>query len=170
MTSAHSTTGNYRERFKVAAIPVLLIVLVAVVAWRMKGANSEQPVESIQLVHPTSTRAEHPAALRPKWPTTTLEEVISLNPFDPLPSSPREPGQQPAAMNEEASAQPSEAVAPILENSQAEIRIGNLQAVYRDAHGLAAILDSRVVRVGDVTSDGGRIVAITEHGITVEPK
>jgi hypothetical protein len=45
---------------------------------------------------------------------------------------------------------------------------GTLQAIYFDARGAAAILDARVVRIGDILANGSRVVGINAQGVSLD--
>jgi hypothetical protein len=139
------------ERCKLALIPVLGLVFMAVMFWPSQPKSASSPAElAINNAIPKS------APLSPKvWPTATWEDVTAFNPFDPPP--------RPAPTEKS----PSEATAHDSQPEPDSVEAPNIQAIYADQRGTIAIVDSRVVRVGDLLG-GRRIVAISANGLTLE--
>ena len=146
---------------KLALIPSLVLVLLVVLCWPTEddADAAGQPVALVPgAAHPSPNK--QPAGARSKWPKARLEDILELNPFEPPPAPPTvealpETNDQRDAPSDEPAQRPM-------------VPIGKLQAVYFDAHGAAAILDSKVIRVGDTLPNGRRIVEITSRGIKLE--
>lgn len=166
MIKGDLSTTTARQWLKMALIPSLVLVLVAVVCWPTKKQGDA--IQTTLMTSDVSNKsATKPATVKPsKWPTMLLEEIVAFNPFDPHPVLP------PVDAHEELNTLGE----PTVSNEKQSTRealprpapSGTLQAVYFDAKGAAAILDSKVVRVGDVLPSGDRIVEITAQGIKLE--
>jgi hypothetical protein len=161
MSTPDVSSRTPQQWAKLALIPALILVLLVVLCWPAQdeaGAGGEPVALSPGAANPSS--GKQPDAARSKWPKARLEDLLALNPFEP-PQAPQSAETLPEAnaAREVSSEEPAQPPA---------IPIGKLQAVYFDAHGAAAILDSKVIRVGDTLPNGKRVVEITSRGIKLE--
>jgi hypothetical protein len=160
------------ERAKLALIPVLLLVLAGVLYWPSDDSAAESvPTLVTQPAVPSLGQSTtHPAnATKPKirWPEYSLNEVIAFSPFDPLPM---DEGTQ-AALASADSVQPSDAGGALPSPSQPTtktLKAETLQAIYHDGRTAVALINSRLVRPGDLLEEGVRVVEITSAGVVVE--
>lgn len=143
-------------------IPVLAMVLLAVVCWptakQANLASLQLPLNSVEM----APQLGENTANRPVWPVVHLDDVISCNPFQPLLMNSAEAS---IAMHDDAGTEE-------IENTDSKAASvpstpGTVQAIYFDARGAAAILDSRVVRIGDILANGSRIVSIHAQGVSL---
>jgi hypothetical protein len=146
-------SGLY-ERYKLALIPALGLVLAAILFWPSKPGF--QPAATSPVVAETPSRAPKTTATPKTWAGTTWNEVGEFNLFDP-PPTPEPEGKtiDSTASSERMERERSNSVTP------------QIQAIYQDARGAIAIVDSKVVRVGD-TLDGRRVAEITSSGIVLD--
>lgn len=158
MSNFAVTNKLSREQLKLALIPMLGLVLLAVLFW--PSGEKEQPVVT-RSARPvlTPTNSTQPLlAHQPNWPKVRLEDVTAFSPFDP--PAPAAPIPSVATNTEQENVEEEIMPKPVL--------IGKLQAVYQTADGMVAILNSRIVRVGDRLPNGSLIVEITEQSILVD--
>jgi hypothetical protein len=158
--SGTKTTG----RAKVAAIPVLGLVLVAVVYGNFFRGPSQlpPPPRAPRGGVETATNLPSPAAsaskpLNAHWPVIELESVVAHDPFLPL-------GYTPPTLNSVGRAS-ADAAAKETASTAAVARPPHLQAVYQHEGVTVAIVDARVVHVGDVLPGKGRVVELSSSGI-----
>ncbi len=168
MMKTNATPG---DRLKLAIIPVLCLVLAAVLFWPDgQQGNTVSAVDSAGGALPslpqTSLHQPLPEAMHRPWPTAQLDDVVALDIFQTLRS------QRPVVTSEAkinaTDPDPLNVTDDLDPVPAPRIAVGNLQAVYQDAQGMVAILDSRIVRVGDVLPDGTRVAAITSKEIFVQ--
>ena len=162
MSRANSGSHFGREHVKLALIPVLGLILVAIAFQPAKTEGVPATAATSPLSAANSAAALNQAAEggRPNWPEMRLEDLVACNPFEPrsVPVPQELPATAPTAESN-----PDHAPAEPPPHTP-----GQLQAIYHDARGAAAIVDSQIVRVGDVLEDGSRIVAITSQGLELE--
>lgn len=148
-----------QQWLRIALIPTLAAILL--VLTRSLVTGDSQAVEALAMEKgevnslPTSVV---PAATS-KWPEMKLADVIAFDPFElPKTEQTRETTVVSSAMDQNA---PNRSAAEAAS-------VGEVQAVYIDSRGTAALVDSKVMRVGDMLPDGRRIVEITTQGIRLE--
>ncbi len=155
---ARKTPSNAIRLF---LIPALVLVLIAVLFWPVANKANTTSLQLSQDSIAMATAPSESTVNRRIWPVIRLNDVIACNPFRPLQTTSSGAsmekhdvtgaGSIDHAANEVASSTP-----------------GTLQAIYFDAHGAAAILDSRVVRIGDILANGSKVVAINSQGISLD--
>ncbi len=189
VTSRMSVTSR-TPAWKIALIPLLTIVLV----WNL-SAGDQKPLEATTAAENTAaenTAAEKTAAEKTAetvstasldsareepgrnfrhfdanpWPAVDSAKIAEFDPFaldgelaqrSILPSAVEKPLA--AAIDEDLTAQQIEET---LSNLQ-------LQGILNGSNGPAALVNSRIVRIGDEIQPGLRVVEITSAGIVVEP-
>lgn len=158
-----SQRRSVKDWLRLLAIPALLIVLVAVVFWPSQAGSG---TDESSVPTPRAARVRTAALVSintPVWPAAHIEDIIAFNPF-----TPPIPAPAPAAAGADPQDPESAAGEPSAERRRAaelQNSNGKLQAIYIDDRGAAAIVNSRVLRVGDLLPGGDRIVAITPQGI-----
>ena len=183
-TSRTSATSR-APAWKIALIPLLTIVLV----WNLSPGDQE-PLEAATAAEKTAaenTAAENTAeaastasldSVREEpgrnfrhfdtkpWPAVDSQSIAEFDPFalagelaqrSTLPSAVEKPLA--AAIDEDLTAQQIEET---LSNLQ-------LQGILNGSNGPAALVNSRIVRIGDEIKPGLRVVEITSAGIVMEP-
>ena len=180
---------------KMALIPALILVLVAVVFWPSGGETVSTETSLVPAIATTNSTKTDAKLVAVKWPSVPLNELVAFNPFEPyeVPPTHEEPVTYetqptaglgaftklfssdtlgafktfwPSSVSQTMSTSNNKSTSN--DRATRYTSIGTLKAVYFDARGAAAILDSRVVRVGDTLPSGQRIVEITEQGIKLE--
>ena len=172
MNNSDTNQKTPQQWLKMATIPLLLLVLFAVLCWPSQESDAAVEPVALSTDVPTTITAPSTQPIRSKWPTARLEDVIAFSPFEPQPKAEAEQVDElallesfsePADVRTPKSDQPSKAAAV-----PRQIPAGTLQAIYFDTHGAAAILNSKVFRVGDTLPNGSRIAEITAKGLRLE--
>ena len=144
-------------------MPVLGLVLVTVLFW-----PKAKVVETVVVATIPDGLGDIPVVATPiekslpTWPVAKLKDVLAFDPFQPIHSQSTALLVVPKNTQIENTAHDESVVVSTPNN------LGTLQAIYFDTRGGAAILDSRVVRVGDVLANGSKVVEITAKSIAVE--
>jgi hypothetical protein len=159
---------------KLALVPILGGVLFWVsmrerLESLMAGADLPvSPMEMGRLADFLSKAVGSPAApsdsSRPAWPIFQLEQIRGVDPFDPqrliidglTANLFGESGQA------DAPAPPSG-----LQVKQPETRVRPVQAVFESPRGKSALIDQRLVNVGDQLPDGSQVLDISTDGIVL---
>jgi hypothetical protein len=163
------------EKLKLVIIPVLAILLIVMLHHAFSGPNDSQtnppPVNS------TTSRQVPPATLTnlPKrtskiplrhWPKKTLAEIFKYDPFSTTTQKLAKRNQPPTAAREES------ALAGQMEHrhSSTVSRFTNKipEMMFHSRHGTMAVIDSQVVREGEILRNGTRVVEIRPDGIVLE--
>lgn len=174
---SEAANANPRDRIKLAAIPVLALVLL----WVVTGGSEDEAPPPVALTQPAGTRpgdkpgqparpARRPAAARPApAPAFSLAEILAHDPFAvPKALAP------PPPIPDEQDTQPVSIEAPLIDHeSQARARREMLaqkrvSIIHHGPSGATAVIDSRAYREGDELADGVRIVKIRPDGVIVE--
>lgn len=153
--------------FKLALIPALGVGLLVVLWQQPKAQTAETTTLSVQGQGEASPRDASTVAEtvppRPIWPKARLEDLIAFNPFDAKQAHGLEPAPQSEhEVNERSATHTGD------KSRSRPVTSGEVQAIFVDAHGSAAVLDFGIVRVGDVLPSGDRVVEITREGIKLE--
>ena len=143
------------KRWKLAVIPVLLVVLYKVLAG---GSDDEVPDSSA----PTARRPDAGSApikfqqakrRERNWPTFSLEDAIRHNPFT-FTGRRDDPETPPEEQSEPENLEPIEAAVTVYLNS---------------AKGEVALVDGQLVRVGDVVDGQWRVTLVTPEYAVLAP-
>lgn len=167
----NNSTSNARSRSKLL-IPGLLLVLLLVLVWPSRKSESARPaLERSRIATSTPGTKIHFTSVpvletgnHPTPPTYTLMDAIAVNPFDlpnntVAPASPAPPHESVfEPLDEIVKDQPPVQPAPV-----------QLQAIFFDHRGAAAIIEDHIFRNGDQLSDGRKILRITKHGVELTP-
>ncbi|MGE0610591.1 MAG: hypothetical protein AB7O62_26110 [Pirellulales bacterium] len=168
------------ERRKLALLALLAVLFVVVLYWQFAGAGGSPAAADLAVARPP--RTVYPAAIpeshgtaRRDWPTADLSETIAHNPFrmpaqfipPPEPEQVVELDEQAVAAVEQAQAEPIEEQLPAVEPPPFQWPV-KVQAVFVDARGAAAMVDSRVVRVGDRLESGARVIEIAPGHVMLQ--
>lgn len=155
-----STAKSNRNILRLAAIPVLVLVLGAVVLWP-SDKDVSPPTQAVLPANTATSSIGSIGKMRTKiWPSTSLAEIAACDIFAPLDIQSRETKESNAS-----NALPHRIDGG--ETQQMDLNMGTLQAIYQDQHGAAAIVDSRIVRVGDELGQFGKVVEITSEAVFV---
>lgn len=193
MSEPAAAKQSRHDRLKMAAIPVLAVILLLVVfrsdpesaeaeATAAAPAGGETPAPVVKTGAP-KTAAEPP----PAWPRISLQHVLQHDPFG-LPdewkprteSSPERTQQKLAAQAEAAEAEEAAARRLVEEQQQREAqeraaRAARLQSwrdkrvslIYMGPKGRTAVVDGRIVAVGDRLDEDIRVLEITSDEIVL---
>lgn len=178
------------ERAKMALIPVLLVAFGGVLYGRFIGTSAGGSPKAVELAPPspaaagpgasTSTASGAGKTTVRQRPRANLPEVIANNPFRrPLrPAVPdlSEPAEAEATTTESepAANEPPESDSALIVVEAEEVPRAprrwpqKVQAVFIDEQGAAAIVDGRVVRLGDLLESGARVVEISATAVMFE--
>ena len=144
---------NRTPKFKLALVPVLAGVLGVIL---IRDSSKEPDSEQVGLNKKGSLVSTKKPVV---WPEFDLEEIALMQPFQTL----KQPDTtQPAggsARNVESSSASEQGSPPT--------EILEVRAIFQSPQGASAILGNRVVRVGDLLSNGKRVSAIRPDGVEV---
>jgi hypothetical protein len=161
-----ASTSTY---FKLALIPVLGSVL----CYLIFGQRNKQPLDPAPAVVATvdSNRAEtklsmkatdRDAAFRSEWPSFQLADFSNVDPFDRRTLFP-----EPNLVATVTDPEPSETerlVSTASSLAARRLELLKIQAVFQTPDGVAALVNDRIVRVGDRLEDGSEVIEIsTDH-------
>lgn len=167
--------ANARDRAKLAAIPVLALILLWVVT---RGEEDTLPppvalADSAVPGSPPTLAADRTAARGPaaaEWPQFTLAEILAHDPFAAPPAIAPRPPHIGSPLTQPVSADAPESTTDQGRSRRQMLGKQRVSVIYRGPHGPTAIIDSRVYREGDQLADGVRIVEIRPDGVLVEVK
>jgi hypothetical protein len=171
--------------WKIAMIPLLGLGLLFVL-WPSSSEPSadsaaatvtpEASAPAVTASPPVQEKASAPAnsGLPKKWPVMELASILQHDPFAQptaldkvaagvVPSSSSDPEQPPAEAEPVESPEHQKRVAEWL----VALKQKQVSAVFVSPRGASALVDSKVVREGDVLEEGIRVVAISAAGIVV---
>ncbi len=140
---------------------------------RGAGAKPAGPATAAPAPMPATASASAPSVVAPArppappWPTFSADAAAQYDPFampEALTRQLTEARKSPDALKSNNPASTRNARA----DSLAALRSKGTAAVLRSERGAAAVIGSRVVRVGDVV-EGYRVVSIDPQGIMLEP-
>lgn len=166
------------RRLNVALIPVLAVVLGAILWWPAQATSeaaaepsaagsTAQMVERADKLPGGDPRSGDPRSgdprTKPNWPTAGLADALAFNPFEPFAESPVV-SPAPSEGDESPSEQDPDLIAATSSNQKVGIKI---DVIYETAGERVAVVNSRIVRVGDDLTQG-RVVEITPTDIVVE--
>lgn len=168
-------SSNSSDKRKIALIPILVGILL----WNLSGSgedvktadrvveNSEKTLTEAESLIQQLKKSKEQASQK-NWPAFDLDEVVEFDPFSLVGTLAERSGLETNAdLLKEESVADSESSAEAAESSDDPIE-NPLRAVAIGKNGAAALIDSRIVRVGDELEDGIRIVAIEQNAIVVE--
>jgi hypothetical protein len=148
-----------------SVIAILGVILAAVLFWPQEddAAPADNRAVTSRLVtkpvvnRTSITKTEKPTA---QWPQVTLDEVLACNPFAKI------------AVVSEVVEQPKSVDIPVpdppIPEPTTELRsLEHVEVIYQHGDQRLAMIDSKIVRVGDLIP-AGRIHAITEREVIVE--
>jgi len=191
MSSSPSRPTDPYRHLKLAAIPALAGILGLVLYSNFSGSDAPPSQVGRVVAAPLTTQPGTPGPAQPApvvpasnitvptagpsnraaitpWPKIDLEEIVSSDPFHTMNVPvPAEAGT-PAASADKSATGPTGLTSTGNVDTTETIAIGKVQAIYRDTAGAAAILDSHVVRPGDVLDSGAVVVDVTPDGIVVD--
>ncbi|MCA9039803.1 MAG: hypothetical protein KDA65_05585 [Planctomycetaceae bacterium] len=181
-----NSSAATREKMKLAAIPVLFLILIWVVYSQI--SDSEETFQEVGVQQPTTVvRTRTPEASNSvvnktvaeifveeepipdrEWLESPLEEILKHDPFvktESLKSIEEKLAETEAEMqpgDEFVSPDDQERVKEALGTAKTKILI-------KSEKGSAALIGSRLVREGDIWEEGIRIKSIDLEGVTVAP-
>ena len=170
-----SASGKTNKR-KMALIPVLVGVLI----WNLTGSGDERGSMSVDASVSSEQKLTEAESLirqlernrqnvsQKNWPALELSDIIHFDPFSLAGTLAERSGvvsdaELLAAQTESADGEPVDEKSEPKEPNENPVR-----AVAIGKNGAAALIDSRIVRVGDELEAGIRVVAIERNAIVVE--
>ena len=176
MPETSSATSPRTPVWKLALIPILATILI----WTL-SSSADEPLDSVAAAETTADpnsadllgsppaqrefRNSGPAS-RP-WPAVDHRTIAEFDPFtltgeleqrSTLPPAAQEPHEVAALAEDHNEQQITKALSEV-----------QLQGIFNGQQGPVALVDSRMVRIGDEIKPGLRVVEITSDGIVVEP-
>ncbi len=167
-----STKSSTANRATIAAIPVLSIMLVVILYGNFRPNTVEppatpRPLGSAQAAAQSPAVPAHTTPTARVWPSFALHEIIALDPFP----APERPPVTPAEAARPAPQPNGLTLSDSLHDPVMATRASvadSIQAIYFDGTRAAALLGSRVVRIGDVLEDGTTVIDVGAEGIVVQ--
>ena len=158
------STADY---IKLGLIPLLLGVLYCVIPNQNKeSSTSESAKQSVATSNASAqgeTNSTSPGIDKtPKmdWPTVRSQDFVDLDPFDRRMIIPEIMVSTETAEN----ASPELLVSSLARPEREPLKI---QAVFESPKGIVAIVDDRVIQIGDQLEDGSKVIDITRDQIVV---
>ncbi len=163
------------EKLKIVIILVLAISLVVMLYRAFSTPGDSQtntpPVSSTtsqQVLLTTLTRLpKHTSKNPPRpWPNQTLAEILKHDPFSTTTQKLVEGNHPPTAGREESAlaAQTEHRDSPTVPWFTNKIP----EMMFHSRHGTMAVIDSQIVREGEILPNGTRVVEIRPDGIVLE--
>ena len=165
--------ASTRERAKLAAIPVLALILL----WVVTGGEEDSLPPPIALaapagpgspVAPAVNRTPPHGRAAAEWPQFTLAEILAHDPFAVPRAMASSPPDVHSALTQPVSTDAAERTADQGRSRRQMLGEKRVSVIYRGPDGPTAMIDSRVYREGDQLADGVRIVEIRPDGVLVE--
>jgi hypothetical protein len=153
--------------WKVALIPVLSLVLFKVTRPSPSPDPTGDVVVAVDGAAPAADRAQPNRTL--PLPELTLSDALSCDPFRSL-SIPTRPAEAPLQPPADDMPEPPPAASPPvnrLAERAATLKQLKVSAIFPSAKGGAALVDSKLVRAGDVIAPGVRVVEVRRSDILV---
>jgi hypothetical protein len=165
-----------KQYAKIAAIPVLAIVLYTVfprtekVATLDKNDSQRGRLEDQTRVRVPNSTATMRKEKRPEWPIFDSSDILTIDPFDKRMIFPESAVSTTQDGPSDASQQKLVS-SPSLTQQATKVSDVKIQAIFRSSRGIAALVDTRLIQVGDRLNDGSEVIEITpEQLIVVVPK
>ena len=167
------------NRFKIALIPILLVVFYFVLPEELKMAsksanqlrtdsNGRNGTErtSVSNRNPNAHDNSAKVSLATEWPMFKMDHFENIDPFDRSMIFPELQSQK-----SDIQVQANEQVSQVLVSEKArksELESLKIQAVFQSPKGVAALINGRVLHVGDELSDGTFVIDIRSDKLVVE--
>ncbi len=181
MATPETSTASKAARrpapaWKIALIPLLTMVLVwslatgdkdSLDAATVAATADEAGVTNLLGSVPESPDVSLPGFDTKTWPAVDSESIADFDPFalsgaleqrSTVPPAPESPHPVAAIDAKQSEQRIQEALSQL-----------QLQGIFNGKNGPAALVDSRIVCIGDEIKPGLRVVQITASGIVVEP-
>ena len=165
------------DKRKMALIPILVGILI----WNLSGsgdhagsgATADSATQSAQTLTETDglsrqLRSNQNRALLKNWPPFELEDMVKFDPFSLTGALAERSGLQDAEQLLASQPKAESKISPGTPDENPDSSQNPVRAVTIGQNGAAALVDSRIMRVGDQLEDGIRIVAIERNAIIVE--
>jgi hypothetical protein len=167
--------GSKKQYAKIAAIPLLSLVLYAV----FPRTESRQDSTTHEKSNAQSSSGDHrsrnrlPSSTtslgkekRTEWPNFSLSDISTIDPFD---KGMIFPENAVSTTKESSSDSPQQKLvsSPLLSHQATKVSDVKIQAIFRSSRGIAALVDTRLIHVGDQLSDGTEVVEITPEKLIV---
>jgi len=163
------------DKRKIALIPILAGMLI----WNLTGTSNDRGsvsgdvtvsaeqklTEAESLIRQLERNRQHVS--QKNWPALELGDIVDFDPFSLVGTLAERSGVIPDA--DVLAAQATTADGDVSDTPEPEEPGANpVRAVAIGKNGAAALVDSRIVRVGDELEAGIRVVAIERNAIVVE--
>jgi hypothetical protein len=167
-----------KQYAKIATIPILALVLYAVFPRTESRQNSATHEKSNAQSSSDDDRSRNrvpnsTASLRPEkrteWPVFDSSEILTIDPFD---KGMIFPENAVSTTKESSSDSPQQKLvsSPLLSQQATKVSDVKIQAIFQSSRGIAALVDTKLIHVGDRLDDGTEVMEITpEQLIVVAP-
>lgn len=176
MTLQNSKESAKTDKRKMALIPVLAGVLI----WNLTGSDDDRSSISVDASASSAQKLTEAESLirqlernrqnvsQKNWPAFELSDIIDFDPFSLTGTLAERSGVVSDAELLAAQTATADGVAGDDKIESKEPDVNPVRAVAIGKNGAAALIDSRIVRVGDELEAGIRVVAIERNAIVVE--
>jgi hypothetical protein len=107
---------------------------------------------------------------RPEWPIFDSSDILTIDPFDKSMIFPESAVSTTQDGPSDVSQQKLVS-SPSLTQQATKVSGVKIEAIFRSSRGIAALVDTRLIQVGDRLNDGSEVIEITpEQLIVVVPK
>jgi hypothetical protein len=167
-----------KQYAKIAVIPILALVLYAVFprtenrensAAQVKNASQLSSVDNQSRIRVPNNTAALSKVKRTEWPNFSLSDISTIDPFD---KGMIFPEHAVSTTKESSSDSPQQKLvsSPLLSQQATKVSDVKIQAIFRSSRGIAALVDTKLIHVGDRLDDGTEVMEITpEQLIVVAP-
>jgi hypothetical protein len=166
---------NKKQYAKIALIPMLALVLYAVFprtenrennAAQVKSASQLSRLDNHSRIRVPNSTAALSKEKSTEWPSFSLSDISTIDPFDKGMIFP----ENAVSTTKESSAdssQPTLVSSPLLSHRATKVSDVKIQAIFRSSRGIAALVETKLIHVGDRLDDGTEVMEITPEKLIV---
>jgi|GEM_PF-5620061 len=167
MTAAASSS-----RFRLILISGLGAILLGVLCWpSAEPETADAAASSDRAARRKKATAVSAAPARPTWSSIARAEAREFNPFakrNPIEISASSDKASSAGSVDEATPATAGNSPSTSQEPAARREVIRVQAVLGRTGQKIALIDGRLVRIGEIIPQRGRVISITQHGVIVE--
>lgn len=164
-----------KQYAKIAAIPILALVLYAVFprtgtrensATHEKDNSQSGSLDDRSRVRVPKSTASLGKEKRTEWPSFSSSDIATIDPFDKGMIFPENTG---STSDEMSSGLPQQKLvsSPSFTPPATKVSDLKIQAIFQSSRGIAALVDTRLIHVGDRLNDGTEVMEITPEQLIV---
>ena len=164
-------TSTMQRYAKIATIPVLALVFYAVLPRdktidpNNKTSSPSDKVEHRSASHTREAAADKTLKKKPEWPVYCSLDIATTDPNDKTMIFPAT--AIPLAGKEPSVSSPQKLISSATTTQTVKMSEVKIQAIFRSPKGIAALVDTRLIQVGDRLADGTKVIEITPDNLIV---